>query len=145
MFFASEGYCQGKNTSGRAFIVQSQCSRMNAKQLHRAVRGAEADRASCEEAQFFFSGTFAPALRAFDNPIATACFLLFTVLPLRPLFSLPRFIARISVATLLPAAGDIFELISSRLSIFSLFAWSPSKLLRRSDGATKQRGCLNPR
>ena len=38
----------------------------------------------------FFEGTFAPASRASDKPIAIACFLLFTVLPERPLFNVPR-------------------------------------------------------
>jgi hypothetical protein len=54
-------------------------------------------------------GTFFPALRASDNPIAIACFGLVTFLPLRPLFSLPCFIAFISVSTLLPAAGLYFR------------------------------------
>lgn len=35
-----------------------------------------------------------------------ACFLPFTVLPLRPLFSLPFFISRISVLTFLPVEGE---------------------------------------
>ena len=36
-----------------------------------------------------FLGTFAPALRASERPIAIACFLLFTFLPERPLFKVP--------------------------------------------------------
>jgi hypothetical protein len=61
--------------------------------------------------QLFFGagGTFFPALRASDNPIAIACFGLVTFLPLRPLFSWPFFIAFISVSTLLPAAGLYFR------------------------------------
>src|SRR6201986_3350408 len=66
----------------------------------------------------FFAGTFLPSLRASDNPIAIACFLLVTFLPLRPLFSLPCFIAFISRSTSLPADGlyfreelDFFELL----------------------------------
>src|SRR2546423_3503491 len=39
---------------------------------------------------FFFLGTFAPALRASDRPIAIACLRLLTVLPDRPLLSVPR-------------------------------------------------------
>jgi hypothetical protein len=54
----------------------------------------------------FGAGTLSPALRASDNPIAMACFLLVTFLPLRPLFNFPCFIARISLSTLLPAAGE---------------------------------------
>lgn len=34
-----------------------------------------------------FLGTFAPFFRASDSPIAIACLRLFTVFPLRPLFS----------------------------------------------------------
>jgi hypothetical protein len=64
---------------------------------------------ACAGTQPFFAGTFLPAFRASDKPIAIACFLLFTVLPLRPLFSFPCFIARISVSTLFPAAGEYFR------------------------------------
>jgi hypothetical protein len=37
----------------------------------------------------FFAGTFAPAFRASDRPIAIACLRLVTFLPDRPLFSVP--------------------------------------------------------
>ncbi|MBV8631179.1 MAG: hypothetical protein JOZ83_09670 [Silvibacterium sp.] len=50
-------------------------------------------------------GTLAPSLRASDNPIAIACFGLVTFLPLRPDFSFPSFIARISRSTDLEALG----------------------------------------
>jgi hypothetical protein len=56
----------------------------------------------------FFSGTFAPFLRASDKPIAIACFLLVTFSPLRPLFSFPSFISCISVCTCLLAAAPYF-------------------------------------
>jgi hypothetical protein len=39
---------------------------------------------------FFLRGTFPPARRASDRPIAIACLRLFTFLPERPLFSVPR-------------------------------------------------------
>ena len=39
----------------------------------------------------FFFGTFAPARRASDNPIAIACLRLFTFLPEPPLRSVPSF------------------------------------------------------
>jgi hypothetical protein len=58
---------------------------------------------SCNDYDFF-SGTFAPFLRASESPMAIACLRLVTFLPLRPLFSLPRFISCISVCTCLPAA-----------------------------------------
>jgi hypothetical protein len=37
-------------------------------------------------------GTFPPARRASDRPMAMACLRLFTRLPERPLFSVPRFL-----------------------------------------------------
>lgn len=51
-------------------------------------------------APHFFSGTLPPALRASDKPIATACFLLVTFLPLFPLLSFPSFISCIAFPTL---------------------------------------------
>jgi hypothetical protein len=55
---------------------------------------------------FFFRGTFAPALRASDNPIAIACLRLFTVPPFPPFpdFKVPRFSRCTALFTLLPAA-----------------------------------------
>lgn len=44
----------------------------------------------------FFLGTFAPLLRASESPIAIACLRLFTVLPLRPLLSVPLFFSCIA-------------------------------------------------
>jgi hypothetical protein len=49
---------------------------------------APSDRRSSPHADFFL-GTFLPFARAFESPIAMARFLLFTVLPLRPLLSVP--------------------------------------------------------
>jgi len=48
-------------------------------------------------------GTFPPARRASDRPMAIACFLLFTRLPERPLRSVPRFLLCIARFTLLLA------------------------------------------
>jgi hypothetical protein len=47
----------------------------------------------------FFAGTLPPALRASDSPIAIACLRLFTVLPERPLFNLPRLRSCIAFST----------------------------------------------
>jgi len=52
---------------------------------------------------FFFFGTNLPALRACDKPIAIACFLLFTFLPL-PLLSVPSFLSCIALRTFFDAA-----------------------------------------
>src|SRR5260370_14051424 len=48
----------------------------------------------------FLLGTFAPAFRASDSPIAIACFLLVTFLPDRPLFRVPSFRSCIAFSTL---------------------------------------------
>src|SRR5215204_7781280 len=52
---------------------------------------------------FFAEGTFPPASRASDSPIAIACFLLVTFLPDRPLFNSPRFISCMAFSTFSPA------------------------------------------
>jgi hypothetical protein len=57
----------------------------------------------------FFAGTFAPSARASESPIAIACLRLFTVLPLRPLFSLPRLYSCISRSTDFEAFGLYFR------------------------------------
>src|ERR1700722_5483940 len=58
----------------------------------------------------FFSGTFAPFLRASERPIAMACLRLVTLPPLPPLpeRSVPSFSRRMALSTLLPAALPYF-------------------------------------
>jgi hypothetical protein len=58
--------------------------------------------------QLFFFGTFLPDRLASERPIAIACFLLFTFLPL-PLFNLPLLNALISLSIFLPADGEYFR------------------------------------
>lgn len=48
-------------------------------------------------------GTFPPAFRASDNPMAIACFLLVTFLPELPLFNVPFFRSCIAFSTFSPA------------------------------------------
>jgi hypothetical protein len=55
-------------------------------------------------------GTFLPSLRAFDSPMAMACFGSVTFFPLRPLLSWPFFMAFISVSTSFCAAGEYLRL-----------------------------------
>jgi hypothetical protein len=52
---------------------------------------------------FFLGGTFAPARRACDSPIAIACLRLFTFLPDLPLFKVPRLRSCIACLTFLAA------------------------------------------
>lgn len=57
------------------------------------------------------SGTLAPSFLASDKPIAIACFRLVTVLPLRPLFSSPRFSSCIARSTLSWAPCEYFAIM----------------------------------
>ena len=59
----------------------------------------------------FFFGTLAPDFLASDRPMAIACFLLFTFLPLRPLFSFPDFISCIARFTLLWLFFEYFAMV----------------------------------
>jgi len=59
----------------------------------------------------FLGGTFLPSLRASERPMAMACLRLFTVAPLRPLFSWPRFSSCIAFSTFFCAA---FEYLAIR-------------------------------
>jgi hypothetical protein len=58
----------------------------------------------------FLAGTLPPSLRASDSPIAIACFLLLTVLPERPLLSLPRLRSCIALFTFWPAFLPYFAM-----------------------------------
>jgi hypothetical protein len=95
-------------------------------------------------ADFFFAGglgTFFPAARASDNPIAIACFGFVTFLALRPDLSLPRFIACISRSTDLPAAGEYFLVL---LFFLLLLFFVAAMLLPPSltfEAAKCDRGC----
>jgi hypothetical protein len=75
----------------------------------------------------FLLGTFAPLLRASERPIAIACLRLFTLPPFPPLpdLSVPRFLRRIALATVLLAALPYF-----RPRDFVLIAMDSSSLLR---------------
>jgi hypothetical protein len=64
-----------------------------------------------------FFGTFCPAALASDRPMAIACFRLFTFLPERPLFNVPRLRSRIARATFDDAFLEYF-----RAMIFLLLA-----------------------
>jgi len=57
---------------------------------------------------FFVFGTLAPVLRASDNPMAMACLRLVTVLPERPLFSVPPWRFFIARPTFLAAVVESF-------------------------------------
>ena len=73
----------------------------------------------------FLPGTFAPLLRASDNPIAIACFLLVTFLPERPLLRVPllrsciarstfseAFLPYLAISLLSRCSGEILQAYS---------------------------------
>jgi hypothetical protein len=57
-----------------------------------------------------FRGTFAPALRASDRPIAIACLRLVTRFPDRPLRRVPRFRSRMTFSTFFDAFLPYFAI-----------------------------------
>src|SRR5207237_1888297 len=73
------------------------------------------DRADAHTRHDFFllRGTFAPALRACDRPIAIACLRLLTFLPERPLLSVPRLRSFIAILTFRPAFLPYFAMTAS--------------------------------
>src|SRR5947207_14763735 len=73
----------------------------------------------------FFVGTLAPFLRASDSPMAMACFRLLTLPPLPPLpeRSVPRFLRRIALFTVLPAALPYLRRPDFRLALFLAAIW----------------------
>lgn len=62
-----------------------------------------------EEDDFF--GTFSPFSLASDKPIAIACFLEVTFLPLLPLFNLPSCISCITFSTFFPAPFEYLAIV----------------------------------
>jgi hypothetical protein len=76
--------------------------------------------------ELFFRGTFAPFARASESPIAIACLRLFTVPPFPPGpdLSVPRFLRRMALATVLLAARPYFP-VPDFLPAFFLVAMKP--------------------
>ncbi len=88
--------------------------------LTRAI-GSRPEESGREAGYFFFDedflrGTFPPAARASDNPIAMACFRFVTFLPERPLFKLPRFRSCIAFSTFCDAFLPYLAIHSSSKS-----------------------------
>jgi hypothetical protein len=63
----------------------------------------------------FRGGTFAPARRASESPIAMACLRLFTFFPERPLLSLPRFCSCKALPTFFDAFLPYFAMVAPHL------------------------------
>jgi hypothetical protein len=89
---------------------------------------------SQEQATYdFFLATFFPFLRASDRPIAIACFLLFTFLPL-PLFNVPFFRFRIADLTSLEALFDVLRAMTFPLATPFLENRLTARVFRRRFG-----------
>jgi hypothetical protein len=86
---------------------REKAQKTNPEQTERNSIAHHCDGGSCHS--LGLSGTFFPSFLALDSPMAIACFLSVTFLPLRPLLSLPSFIAFISVSTSLEAPGEYFR------------------------------------
>src|SRR4030095_7637730 len=61
----------------------------------------------------FLRGTFPPARRASESPMAIACFRLVTFFPDRPLFNVPRLRSRIARSTFSLAIRPYFAIETS--------------------------------
>src|SRR5207248_6303001 len=87
------------------------------KRVSRIERARPREREFLRDHDFFrLGGTFAPAFRACDSPIAIACLRLLTFLPERPLLSVPRLRSRIACLTFRPAFLPYFAMTASPLS-----------------------------
>jgi hypothetical protein len=92
------------------------------------------------QAAYFGGGTFAPFFRASLSPIAIACFRLVTRPPCPdfPLRSVPLFIRRTALFTLLPAAFPYRVMVISSILFPSLFRSLQGERLRASLAASRQ-------
>src|SRR5215831_7548139 len=72
-----------------------------------------------------FFGTFLPARRASDRPIAIACLRLFTFFPLRPLRSVPRLRSCIARFTFFAAPREYFRAMGSPLAFAHVLLGEP--------------------
>jgi hypothetical protein len=101
--------------SGKASSANQGCSKLPRSEHVIAIAKCGTGAAS---RYFFFDedflrGTLAPARRAWDNPMAIACFRLFTFLPDRPLFRVPFFRSRIAFSTFSDAFLLYFAIMTS--------------------------------
>src|SRR5438132_7854023 len=83
----------------------------------------------------FFFGTFAPASRASERPIAIACLRLLTRLPDRPLFSVPRLRSCIARSTFSPAffpylAMHTLHTGGPHMLVLCRLTYDPSRMIR---------------
>src|SRR5690606_24497633 len=93
-----------REDAGHAAAVGEAAVRRVDDRLHRLLQEVPADHLEASAGRYFFFvedfrlrfGTFAPARRASDSPMAIACLRLVTFFPERPLFSVPRLRSRMA-------------------------------------------------
>jgi hypothetical protein len=96
--------------------------------LHRLLQEVAAHHLEAPAGRYFFFpedffrrlGTFAPARRASDRPMAIACLRLVTFFPERPLRSVPRLRSRMTCLTLRCAFFPYFLAMSTPVTRSSL-------------------------
>jgi len=92
-------------------------------------------------AEDFLLGTLPPALRASDNPIAIACFLLVTFFPDRPLFSVPSLRSCIAFSTFSEAFLPYLAIVRSSFVLILSTSQSVWVSLAVGVGGGLGRGC----
>src|SRR5690606_23278434 len=109
-----------RNDTGHAAAVGEVAVRRVDDGVHRLGEQIAAHDLEAPRRRFFFcedlrlrGGTFAPARRASESPMAMACLRLFTFLPERPLFNVPRLRSRMAFATFFCAFLPYFAIFSS--------------------------------
>jgi hypothetical protein len=107
---------RGEAASGGALCAPVTIGGRNGTPRDGLPRGVDVTIANRCRSYVRFAGTFAPFRRASESPIATACLLLVTFLPLRPLFSVPRFRLLIVRSTDFCAALPYRAMASSSLA-----------------------------
>ena len=83
-----------------------------------------------------FFGTFLPARRASDNPIAIACLRLLTLRPERPLFKVPAFFFFIARPTFADAPLEYFR----ALRAMKMFSYDTTEIATITEGSRPKPG-----
>ena len=108
----------------------SGCNRVGAPETRSSVLCRAHDGEPLGQTLYVFAGTLAPFFLASDNPMAMACFLLFTrpPLPSLPERSVPLFLRFIALSTDLPAAFPYLAITSSPIAVVEAFEALPGPL-----------------
>jgi hypothetical protein len=98
------------------------CGVLGARVMGRCAEAGDATHRA--KGYVFFFGTFAPARRASDNPIATACLRLVTFFPELPLRNVPRLRSCIVFLTFDCAVAPYLVMVISNAAGLLSTAWA---------------------